>query len=460
MKKIIILSLFTMVVSWLYAKDISVRIINNNDVSLTVLYGIITNKDNAFSDDELVQKRTELKIASIGKALAPNKKTSFSKTDISGSSIVIVFGMYQGGGRTNIFRYRVKDIEGELEIIFEKVKTIKANSSLIKIAQGLKTTEDLGHFYSTTSNVQMAGCFIYYDISSDKVVDVYVAKPPEKIDLEISKKTDNKAYDLLLKTAIPPFMNVKGDIVSNIPANATETYTEVFIPGTDKQAELFGDNPVKFLTWSCTGSMTTTVKYKDNSYMPLYGSCNETDRNNIIQKFLKDLSSTGSSEYHLYFITSVHQTDILEILDNGMKKLEDYEQIIDNDLLTPNGNFRLDGNEKSVYKAINLINDVKAIDITPLLYYRSILQGRYSNTLESASNCVDVYKELSSFVELPTLDENTMSITSPAQTIAKIKEALSDPKILESIESKLHSITPFSISLTAVKLAQDKLGKK
>ena len=127
MKKIIILSLILMVAASLNAKDISIRIVNQNDVPLTIMFGTISSKDNSYSDDEIVQLRSVLKIAAIGKPLAANKKTGISKTDLSGSSIIIVFGMYQGGGRTNIFRYRVKDIEAELDLTFEKVKTIKSN---------------------------------------------------------------------------------------------------------------------------------------------------------------------------------------------------------------------------------------------------------------------------------------------------------------------------------------------
>jgi hypothetical protein len=460
MKKNVIITLFLMVTaSLLNAKDISVRIVNENDVALTVMFGSISSKDNSYSDDELVQLKSVLKIASMGKPLAPKKKTAFNKTDLSGSNIIIVYGAYQGGGRTNIFRYKVKDIETELDLTFEKVKTIKLNNSYNLIAENLKNTEDLGSFIQSNKK-QLVGSFIFYNISADKLGEVYLTDPSSRVEVDLTKKVNNIAFDLISKTATAALMNNKGDIVRVVPANSTDAYNEVAIPGMDKSAEIFGDNGIKFLTWKCTGSMRTSVKYKDNSYTPLYGSCNVDERKYIVDKFTKDITNNGSSDYHLYFITSVHQTDNLEIIDNGMKKIEEFEQVIENDLLTANGNFRLDGNDKSVLKANDIINDVKAIDITPLLYYRFILDVQHSNTLTVASNCIDIYKELSSFVELPALGESILSITSPANTIAKIKEVMSDPKILESIETKLHSITPFSISLIAVKSAQDKMLKK
>jgi hypothetical protein len=459
MKKIIILSLFLAVTASINAKDISIRIVNENDVPLTIMFGTISSKDNSYSDDEIVQLRSVLKIASLGKPLAPKKKTSFSKTDLPGGNIIIVYGSYQGGGRTNIFRYKVKDIEAELELTFEKIKTIKANNSYNIIAEGLKKSEDLGSFIQSSKN-QIVGSFIFYNISADKLGEVYLADPPSHVEVEMTKKVNNLVYDIIFKTATAALMNNKGEIVRAVPPNATEAYNEVTIPGTEKSSEIFGDKDLKFLTWKCTGSMRTNVKYKDNSYMPLYGSCNVDERKYIVDKFMKDITDNGSSDYHLYFITSVHQTDNLEIIDNGMKKIEEFEQVVENDILTSTGNFRLNASDKSVFMASDIINDVKAIDITPLLYYRFILDVPHSNTLSSASNCVEIYKQLGSFVELPALEESIISITSPANTIAKIKEIMSNPKVLENIEAKLHSITPFSISLTAVKAAMAKMNKK
>ena len=459
MKKIIILSLFLGGVTSLFAKDISIRVVNENDVPLTIMCGTISSKDNSYSDDEIFQKMKDLKIASIGKPLAPNKKTQFNKTDLSGSSILIIVGMYKGGGRTNIFRYRVKDIEKELDITFENVKTNKSNSSYIKIAEGLKNTEDIGSYVLNTNN-QITGSFIFFNISAEKLGEVYLANPSPKVEVDMGKKASNTVDDLLLKTAVEPFMNVNGKLVRAVPQNDSDAYNEVIIPGFEKSAEIFGDNNYKFLTWKISGSSRINVKNKVKSFLPLYSTCGETERKSIMDKFIRDISENGSSDYHLFFITSVHQTDSLQIIDDGMKKIEAYEQIIENDLITPSGNFRLDGSTKNVYHLTNTINDVKAIDITPLFYYISIVQGKFTNNLSSASNCVDVYKALGSFIELPVLDDNTLSISSPANTISKIKEVVSDPKILTSIEAKLLVQTPGSISLNAVKATQVKLDTK
>jgi len=287
-----------------------------------------------------------------------------------------------------------------------------------------------------------------------------MADPPSDVEVEIGEKANNTVNDLLLKSAVPPFMNVKGKLVRAIPPNDSLVYSEIIIPGIEKSTEIFGDNMNKFLTWNVSGSGRINVKFKEKSFLPLYSTCSITERKFIMDKFMKDINESGSSDYHLFFITSVHRTDSMAIVDEGMKKLEEYEQIVENDLMTPNGNFHLDGNEKTAFLATHLINDVKAIDITPLLCYISIVQGKFSITLSSAQICIDVYKLIGSFIELPELDDKILSISSPANTISKVKEVISDPKILASIEAKLLIQTPLPISINAVKAAQLKLDSK
>lgn len=459
MKKNIILLLFLVAVSTLFAKDISIKVVNGNDFPITIFCGAISNKQNAYIDDEMVQYRKDLLITATGRPLAPGKKLQIDKKDLSGSNIIVVFGMSAGGGRTTIFRYRVKDLDKLLDITFDKIKIYKPNSSYNNIAEALKTTENLGSIIINTKN-QVPGRFVYYNISSDTLGEVYVADRTIDVDIETTEKNDNSVSDLISKTAVPPFINNKGDIVRAIPPNTTETYTEVVIPGIDKSTDIFNSN-FKFLTWNIVGSRSINVKYKGNDYFRLYSTSNEADRTLIMKKYLKDLNDNGSSAYHLYFITSVHKTDTLTIIDENIRKIEEYEQLEENDLITPNGNFRLDGTSKTILQATNVINDVKAIDITPLLGYRAIVQGKFSNTLASAQNCVDVYKYIGGFVELPDLDDKTLSISvSPAYTLSKIKEVMSDPKILANIELKLISQTPFAISINAMKAAQVKIDMK
>jgi hypothetical protein len=459
MKKIIILSLFLAGVSSLFAKDVSIRVVNENDFPLSIMCGTISNKDNSYSDDEIVQKRKELSIISAGRPLAPNKKTQFNKNDLSGGSILIVFGMCQGGGRTNIFRYRVKDLDKELDLTFEKVPNTKVNNSYINIAEGLKSSEDLGSYYLNAKN-QIAGAFIFFNITAEKMGEVFVAAPPSNLEVEIGEKQENTESDFLLKSAVPPFINIRGKLVKSVPPNDSMAYLEVVIPGIDKSVEIFGDNMFKFLTWKITGSMRINAKYKGKSFLTLFNSTTVPDRKSIMDKFIKDLSEKGSSDYLLCFITSVHHTDSMSIIDEGIRKIEEYEQILENDLMSAKGNYRFDDNNKTVFQASNLINDVKAIDITPLLYYSSIIQGRFSNTVASATNCADVYKLLGNFIELPALDDKALSITSPTYTLTKIKELINYPNVLPSIEAKLLVQIPGSIPISAAQAAQVKLDTK
>jgi hypothetical protein len=244
-----------------------------------------------------------------------------------------------------------------------------------------------------------------------------------------------------------------------VPANDTLVYTEVYIPGIEKATELLAANPNKFLTWKVVGSQKVYINYKDNSYFKLYSTSNPEHRTIIMNRFMKDINVDGSSPFHLFFITEVHRCVSMLLIDNDIRKLADYELIEENDLITPSGNFRLEGTNKPVFVATNVVNEVKGIDITPLLCYRAIVQDEFSNTLASAQNCVEVYKYLGGIVELPDLDEKTMSVVSPAYTISKIKEVISAPTILSNIEARILSLAPSALSIPAMKLAQLKFDK-
>jgi len=459
MKKLLIISLFLTGITSLSAKDISVRIVNEFEVPITIMFGSISSKDNVYTDDEIVQKRVALNITAIGRAIAPNKKTQFNKTDLSGSSIAIIFGMCQGGGRTVVYRYRVKDLGEALDLTFENVKIIKSNNSYIKIAEGLKKTDNLGSYFLNTKDV-IPGHFVFYNISAETQTEVYVADRIENVEIKTGEKVNNSVSDLLLKSSLPPFINTKGVIVKAVPPNDSVAYSELVIPGIDKSIDIFADNPNKYLTWNIKGSGNIAVNYKNNDYFHLYSTSNVNDRTVIMTRFMKDINETGTSPFHLFFITYAHRTDSMMLIDNGMRKLEDYELIEENDLITPNGNYRTDGRKKNVIVATNVINDVKGIDITPLLCYRAIVQDKFSPTIQSAQNCIEVYKYIDGFVELPDLDDKTLSVGSPAYTIAKIKEVMSAPQILNSIETKILSLAPTSLSIPAMKIAQQKINVK
>jgi hypothetical protein len=445
--------------SALYAKDISFKIQNDCDFPITVFYGAISSSDNVWNDDEIVQKRVELKIMSVGRALAPSKKTQFNKSDLSGNSIVVLFGLINGGGRTAVYRYRVKDLGEVLDIAFEKIKVYKSNSSYINIAEGLKKTNNLGSYFLNTKNV-IPGHFVFYNISAETQTEVFIADRIEEVEIKTSEKQNNTVSDLVVKTTVQPFMHPKGTLVRAVPPNDSVAYTEVTIPGLEKSAEIFADGTNKFLTWKVVGSGSVYVNYKDNNYFKLYSTSNVNDRAVIMNRFMKDVNETGSSPFHLYFITYVHRSDSLLLIDNGMRKLQDYELFEENDLITPNGNYRLDGNDKNIVAAANVINEVRGIDITPLLCYRTIVQDEFPATLTGAQNCIEIYKYLGGFIELPDLDDKTLSITNPTYTISRIKEVLSNPQILTSIETKIINLASTTLSISAMKIAQLKLNAR
>lgn len=109
--------------------------------------------------------------------------------------------------------------------------------------------------------------------------------------------------------------------------------------------------------------------------------------------------------------------------------------------------------KKTVYLKINVIGDIRAIDMTPILLYLYAKDCKSDNTYLSASNFMDVYNSLDGLVDLPDLDADALSMNNPAYTVSKIREVICAPQILSSIESKFTVSSSGLIPINSVKVA-------
>lgn len=438
MKYLIVLIVFLLSATMINAKDVTIKIQNPNNIPVVPYVGLISAKDNEKSDDEIIQNKDALQIKNAGRALKPDKKTQVKKYDISTKMIIVVFGLYTGGGRTDVYRYKVRDLKGDIAVTFKEYTIYKPEPNYLFIAKMLDTLKCLGIYYQGSAG-QSAGTFLFANLNAPEISKTILkAVPKTEMDFKKSKPVKTSVGDLIYKTATLPVRDLSGKILMK-PEKSQETYRDIYIPGLEKPEKLFGSNEFQFLTWYIVNSENIAVNLEGESFLNLFNFCDIREKSAIIDKFNKTIHPADTTEFHLFFLTSLSFTDTVRITGSDVRAIEPNELLEDYDVTTASGNFRFTGDETPLYTITNIFSNVVAVDITPLLYYIYIRDTKFPNTMDAAVNCLEAYKKLSGVVDLAVLDDDAMGISKPAYTISKVKEAVATQKVLEAIEAKCAS---------------------
>ncbi|MBL6962865.1 MAG: hypothetical protein ISR55_03520 [Bacteroidetes bacterium] len=459
MKNFTFLFVFLLSLTLSQAKDVSIKVINDNVVPLTVWMGSISSKDNVYTDDEIVQLSDQLSVKPNKRQLAAGKKLQSNQKGLSKGDVFIAYGMFEGGGRTVVKRFFIKELEARLTITFDKIELYMPNKSYINIVKELKKTDDLGEGVAV-KNTQMIGMFLFYNVQAETYTDVFLLDPANKIALNDPISSSNEVGDFLLKDATAPFMSEKGKLRRKIPEETEEIFNQVTFPGYSSRTQLFGDKQFRFLTWSVTNSQVLEAKIGKQEFLPLFNSCSEIDKKYVYRKFMDQVNKEVDARYHLIYITAMRKSDKIEIISSGYNTLNEKDELFDNDIKTLSNAYRLNDNKEVVFMQENMISYVNGQDITPLLYYVVGKTGNFSATEFYADNLVNLYEELGNYIELPQLDMDVISLYDPAYSISKVKEYLNDPKILKTVESRLKADLPIPIPVEAIQAADKKLDKK
>jgi len=156
-----------------FAKDIKLAITNQTVANIDLYAGTINPDKNNLEDDEIVLQRNELNIKKLGRTIKAGKGGQATLKEAPGGDLVIVFGMYPGGGRTELFRYRVKDIKETLAITFEDVKLYRPTKSYIGLIKKLVEVNNTG-LPAEVGDIEIVGHFLFYNINHHKKDSVFV----------------------------------------------------------------------------------------------------------------------------------------------------------------------------------------------------------------------------------------------------------------------------------------------
>jgi hypothetical protein len=456
MKNLTFLFVFLLSMFSGFAKDVSIKVANENKMSMNLWIGSIPSKSNYYSDDEIVQLHDQLKITPYRRKLSAGRKVQINQKGLSNNHILILYGVFEGGSRTAVKRFYVKELENRFTITFEEIKVYRPNRSYVNIIRELSKTDDLAEGFPI-SNTDMIGMFLLYDVNSEDYHNVYVMKPSIQLKVEDSDVQSNEVSDFIHKDAKTAYMSLDGKIVRNIPEETEDVYTEIAFPGYSERDKLFGDQDFRFLTWRITNTHNKEVTLGKTQFTPLYNSCSDADKNTVYRKYMSQVNKDVEANYHLFYVSSIRSSDKIEIVSRGYDAIKDYEELLDEDIKTSNGAYRLNDQEEVMVSHENMTSYVKCHDITPLMYYIVAKNGNFDETEFEADNLSSLYESLGNYLELPELDADAISLSDPGYTISTIKNNLSAPEILQKIEEKLKQDLPVPIPSKAVMSADKKM---
>lgn len=459
MKAIILIISLLMFSANIMAKDIGLKIVNENIKSIDVFAGIISMKNNYMSDDEIVAARESMGIVSIGRKIKPGKNVSISLKDVPKRKLYVIFGLIEGGGRTEVFRYNTSTMTEKMTITFEKINTLSPSNSLINIAQGLATVDAVGP-YQSIGDVRFTGYFLMFNVVTESKSEVFLVTPSVSIDFNVSESQNYEVSDVILKTATFPFVSKKGDIVLKVPENPDVSYSEAVFPPGSSLFDLFGNKSFMYLTWKIVNTRKIMAKPAAKNFVELLSSCKEFEQKQLMDVFLRNFINSGNADFHLYFITEARRTDSIIVYETEYEPLDQLALLIDGDISHSSGNFRLTETQKEIYNITNVIKDINAIDLTPLLIWKVLTTQTIKNNVTDAGVMLDLYQFLGNFIQVPTLDDNALSINKPSYTISKVRESINNPEFLKNLEAKLNTEIPGTIPPAILESFIRKLQKK
>jgi len=459
MKQLIFLLALSFVGVSAGAIDVGIKIINQNAKAVTVYAGVISPKINYLSDEEVIQQRESLGVISVGRKINAGKNISISQKELPKKKIFVLFGILDGGGRTEVFRFNTSTMSEKMTITFEKPEIFTPQLSYINIAKVLAQSNDLGA-YQSLGDIRIVGYFLLYNITTEDKAQVYLVTPTISTEFLSTEPQTTMVSDVISKNATFPYISRKGELVIAVPENPTETYREAIIPPHGKLADFFGDKPYMFLTWRMANTRVITAKPASTNTIELFNSCNDFEKRQITDVFLRDFYNNFNPDFHLYYIKSVSRTDSVILYENKMEQLVETDEIMDGDIVASNGNFRPDGSQSILYSSINIVRNISAVDLTPLLVYKIVAEGTFKNTMVDAGNMLELYKYLSTYIQTPDLDEEALSVNKPSYTISKIRENIKKPDFYSALETKLNTEESGPIPPTILESLIRKLEKK
>ncbi len=436
-------SIFTLLILFVVfnslAKDITIKVKNGNRASLVLYAGTISPKDNIYNDNETVFMREQLQIKKTGRPIRPLKKGQTTLRDLSNGDILIVFGLYEGGGRTEVWRYRVKDIERVLSLTIEKIHLYRPAKYYIHIVRDLIKTGNAGAAVEV-GNESLSGVFVYYNVTKAEPDTVFVLNPKTEVAVTEGEKSDNSFEGFVRFDAGLPYM-CDSQLYKVFPEDQIIPCQLVEFAGYKELSKTF-QSGFKFLSWNINGSQHIEMNSSDIDFMSVLNSTDPVMRKQILSHYARDIHRYSNSKYHLFMISSMQKTDLYSIVDHKFRSIQDTTYLLDGDLLTGKGNKRLNGTTDTIFRKTNFIGHIQAIDITPLLYY---LVARYEPFMPEpfdAGNCLQLYEVLGTVIELPACNEDALSLTDPKYTIEQVKKQLNDPEV----EKKLNEVLKESIT--------------
>lgn len=419
------------------ARQITLKITNENEIDMKFWYGFIDRDLNYYGDGELVSQRTQLGFVEYNKSLRAGRKASINQFDLKGGKIMVLFGIFEGGGHSEVKRFSTNDLKDDkLEVIFSEIDVNKLSKSYIKVVREMQKIGNVGE-YLDLEDIPFMGCFFsinnYID-DADKGVKILIPSTNS----EINKKTlfSDTLTGFFSSNAKIPLIDMNGVLYPTAPEGQDDLdLKEVVFPASPKLPELFGDQKFKFIRWIIFNSGLVSSEVKNNDYVSHFMSASLSDKKKVLDPFYNDFITNEFTNFKLYFIVSSYHTDSVYVEEVKIKKIEDSQELKDHDVVAPDGNYKLSQDYKNICSFYNVVKDIKAIDASGLMYYAVAKDYSFPNTLDGAETILSIYDYLKNNIGFPELDDKANSLTNPDYTISYVKNILGMEENIKKINN-------------------------
>lgn len=422
MKKILFISFLLLTTIVLQAKDITIQVKNKNSLTIDVYVGVLTSQQNNLNDEDLVNRRNELGIANLGESVQANKEISLTKKDVKKERFIVIFGQFNGGGRTEIKRYKSNDIwsNPNISIIYEPINTITPNNSFVNIIDGLKHVNNTGA-YIALENIELLGTFLLYRDKTDT--------------------TDALIFPIIPKIkATYERLNTKSTSVEDILSSEANATINIEFPMSNQVKGVFGASKIMSLEWVVVNSGPVIYKPENGSYYDLFLSCSEKDKKIAFEEF-----SNYPDKTKLLFIRNAHLTDTVRLETYSLSKIEIGIQVQSGDIADVSGNYKRSKSSSLKSKEVRIIKDVFGLDVSVILKsetlskeYKEIadmklivkgMKSEYPDLKIAEKSAETIKKTVSSDSNKDMIDETLSSLTAKKvalnlETIETIKKIL------------------------------------
>lgn len=443
MKKIITIVAFLIGSSILFqvhAKVISIRVANKNNHKVELWYGITDIDNNYLSDEELVAQREDIGLQAYRKPLKAKRKGMINNFELKGKGLLVIFGLHEGGGRTDVYRYYSNKIKGDrVEVTFEEIPAIRLSRNYFKFARTLQKHNFLG-VYAEIGRSEFVGHYYISNMRADRNTEYSILHTDYKVVVEESEKWSDTISGYFWKDATLPFIDKNGKLYPKAPEDISTH--EVDFLWASSLPSFFKGEETRYFKMTLSDGHSISVHPEEYKYVDMFQHVEKDIYRRIVKGFYNEMVEEGYSNYQLFYVRKAYIVDQAILETSELIDVDETDKLTKYDLMGFNGNKRLSGDLVFVDSLIHVATAFEMVDATVLLYYSVAKDVEIYNAEDECETLLNMYDFIGQIIALPELSEDIRDMIDPLATVQQIQKTLADPVNLETLAKYIETTDP------------------